>query len=176
VVRCRSRPNTIREWPFRATIYRLATAAPGEGGSDPRIGTWVEQQISADFDSLLRVFELPGTGKTRMILNAKLLEANRWHVDFSCDGSKYRVLTQDGKFSGIMYSCRRTGPRTFEFASTRGVADAGAAAGTSGTGDWRSAAGHETVSDDGKSYATTAVLSFADGHKRTSRRQFIRRG
>ena len=144
--------------------------------SDPRIGTWDEQRISADFDSLLRVYEPTGTGKIRMIVNAKLLEANRSYVDFSCDGSKYRIVTQDGKFSGITYSCRRTGPRTFKFASTRAVADSGVAVPTSGAGDWVSAVGTETVSADGKTYSTTAILSYADGHKRERRHEFVRRG
>ena len=160
-------------------LCAMAAATPAtssaQGGSDPRLGRWDQQRISADFDSLVQVFEPTGTGKIRLIVNAQLLEANRWHVDFSCDGSSYRILTQDGKFTGITYSCRRTGRQTFEFASTRGPADPGVSTLGLRAGDWTVAAGTETVSEDGKSYATTAVLSFADGHKQTRRHEFIRR-
>jgi hypothetical protein len=160
-------------------LCAMAAAAPAtssaQEGSDPRLGHWDERRISDDFDSLLQVFEPAGTGKIRLIVNAKLLEANRWHVDFSCDGSKYRMLTQGGKFTGITYSCHRTGPRSFEFASTRGPADPGVSTLGLRAGDWTIATGTETVSDEGKRYATTAVLSFADGHKQTRRHEFIRR-
>ncbi|HEX3839076.1 MAG TPA: hypothetical protein VHW25_19125 [Steroidobacteraceae bacterium] len=160
-------------------LFTLGVAASASSsaqeGSDPRIGTWEEQRISADFESLRRVIAPTGAGKLRLIVNAKLLEENRWHVDFSCDEDKYRILTQDGKFTGITYSCRRTGPRRFQFSTTRTAADPAVAPVASKTRDWVRTAGTETISEDGMRHSMSATLTFADGHQRVSRREFVRR-
>jgi hypothetical protein len=144
-------------------------------GSDPRIGTWEEQRVSDDFDSLRRVIAPADGGRLRLIVNAKLLEVNRWHVDFSCDDTQYRILTQDGKFTGVTYSCRRTGPRNFQFSTTRTAADPGVTLAASSTRESIRSAGTEIVSEDGKRYSIAATLTFADGHQRLSRREFVRR-
>ena len=151
-----------------------AASLNAQGAADPRIGAWDETRTSTDYQSLLRVFEHLDNGMTRMYVNAKLLEPNRWHVDFKCDGKKYRTLTHDDRFTGITYSCRQTGTRTIESSFTYGAADAGVDMRwtekdrTSGT--WT-----ETVSADGKRYTTTGVSKLKNGQTRESRRDFVRR-
>jgi hypothetical protein len=159
-----------------SAAFIRSSALNAQNASDPRIGSWDEQKTSTNYDSLLRVFAGAGNGMTRMIFNAKLLEVNRLHVDFSCDGTAYRVLTQDGRFSGLSYSCRRTGPRSFSFSSKREAADPGVTVANGGSGNWVTASGTETVADDGRTYNTTAVLQFADGQTKQSGKQFVRRG
>jgi hypothetical protein len=160
-----------------ASVLRVAaTATSGvQTGSDPRIGTWEEQRVSNDFDSLRRVIAPADGGRLRLIVNAKLLEVNRWHVDFSCDDTQYRILAQDGKFTGITYSCRRTGPRKFEFSTTRAAADPGVMPAAPNARESVRSVGTETVSEDGKRYSMAATLTFADGHQRLSHREFVRR-
>ncbi|HTC53194.1 MAG TPA: hypothetical protein VK700_14750 [Steroidobacteraceae bacterium] len=162
--------------PALVAAFIASGALNAQGLGDPRIGSWDEQKTSTDYDSLRRVFVSAANGMTRMIINAKLLQANQLHVDFNCDGSAYRVLTQDGRFSGLTYSCRHTAARSFDFSSKRGPADAGVTLAHGTSGDWVTASGTETVSADGRTYETTAVLRFPDGHTRQSQRQFVLRG
>jgi hypothetical protein len=145
-----------------------------EDAADPRIGSWEEQKTSTDYQSLRRVFENLGNGTTRMVVNAKLLEANRWHVDFKCDGAKYRTLTNDGKFTGITYACRRTGRLTFETSFTHGRADEGVELHWTPQ-DWTIGTAVETVSADGTRYTTVLVRSLTNGQTREERREFVRR-
>lgn len=160
---------------FAAVLF-AAGALAAQSLDDPRIGSWDEQKTSTDFDPLLRVFVDAGGGKIRMIVNARLLEANRWHVDFKCDGAVYRVFTQDRRFAGVTYSCRRTGARSFTFSTQRLPPDPGVTVAVGAAGEWLSTTGTETVSSDGRTYDTTAVLTFTDGHRKQSNKQFVRRG
>jgi hypothetical protein len=156
-------------------VFGLGTAPAlsAQGESDPRIGSWDEQKTSTHYDSLLRVFERLDSGMTRMQVNAKLLEVNRWHVDFKCDGRKYRTVTNDGKFVGITYSCRRTGARTLESSFTYGPPDAGV--GQLVQADWTSGTWTEEVSADGASYKTMGVTKLGNGQVREDHREFVRR-
>jgi hypothetical protein len=151
-----------------------AATLNAQGDTDPRIGSWDELKTSSHYDSLLRVFRNLNSGMIRMEVNFKLLEVNRWHVDFRCDGGKYRTLTYDGKFVGITYSCRRTGARTFESSFTYGPADAGVDQRGVGTGQI-AATGTEEVSADGKYYRTTDVSELRNGEIHKAHREFVRR-
>ena len=153
--------------------FGAATALNAQQDADPRIGSWEEASTSADYQSVRRVFENLANGMIRMVVNAKLLEANRWHVDFKCDGEKYRIVRQDLKFTGITYACRRTGARAFETAFTYGEPDAGVSwhgiAKDRTTGTWV-----ETVSPDGQKYTTVGVSRLTNGQTREERRDFVR--
>lgn len=157
-------------------VFGLGTvsAASAQGKSDPRIGAWEELKTSTHYDSLLRIFEPLDNGLIRMQVNAKLLEANRWHVDFKCDGRKYRTVTIDGKFVGINYSCQRTGARMLESSFTYGQPDAGAGLRLAEPG-WTSGTWTEEVSADGASYRTLGVTKLTNGQAREEHREFIRR-
>jgi hypothetical protein len=150
----------------------IAVSAPRE--SEPRIGSWDELKTSSHYDSLLRVFERLDNGMIRMQVNAKLLDGNRWHVDFRCDGRKYPTVTVDGKFVGISYSCRRTGARTLESSFTYGQADTGAGLQLVRP-DWTSGSWTEEVSADGVSYKTRGVTKLTNGQVRKEHREFVRR-
>ena len=149
-----------------ATLNAQATA-------DPRIGSWDELKTSSHYDSLLRVLEPLDNGMVRMYVNRKLLEQNRLHVDFKCDGAQYRFVTQDGRFTGTTYSCRRAGPGTIESLFTYGKADP--SVGTQPTEDANSARAKETVSADGKRFTIIIVSTLRNGQIRESRREFVRR-
>jgi hypothetical protein len=151
-----------------------AASLNAQGAADPRIGSWDEVKGSTDYQSLLRVFENLDNGMTRMYVNAKLLEANRWHVDFKCDGRKYRTLTHNDRFTGTTYSCRQTGARTIESSFTYGAADPGVDVHWVEK-DRTSATATETVSADGKRYTTVVVSRSSNGQARQSRRDFVRR-
>jgi hypothetical protein len=113
----------VRAWVAAALCAAgLAAAATpnAQGEADPRIGSWDELKTSTHYDSILRVFRNLDNGMIHMQVNGKLLESSRWHVDFRCDGGKYRTLTYDGKFVGMTYSCRRAAARTIESSFTRG--------------------------------------------------------
>ncbi|MEJ0006250.1 MAG: hypothetical protein WDM77_07660 [Steroidobacteraceae bacterium] len=157
-------------------IGGLATAPAlnAQNATDPRIGTWDELKTSTHYDSLLRVFENLNNGMIRMHVNAKLLEANRWHVDFRCDGARYRTVTSDGKFVGITYSCQRTGARTVESSFTYEQPDSGAGL-RLGKADWTSGKWTEEVSADGKSYQATGITNLTNGEQRKEFREFSRR-
>ena len=157
-----------------ATGLGAAATLNAQSDTDPRIGSWDELKTSTHYDSLLRVFRSLDNGMIRMEVNFKLLEVNRWHVDFRCDGAKYRTLTYDGKFVGITYSCKRTGARTLESSFTYGPADAGV--------DQRGVVPGQTsgqvteeVSADGKHYRTTGVTQLAGGGLQKVHREFVRR-
>lgn len=158
-----------------AIALHAALTANAQTTPDPRIGSWDEQKVSAYYDGALRVFETAENGMTRLILNAKLIAANRYHVDFKCDGSVYRVLTPDGKFTGMTYSCRRTGPLTFESKSTREKPDSSIQAFLSASGDFVSATGTETVSADGQTLLTTSAVTYGDGHTVEIQKKYTRR-
>jgi hypothetical protein len=151
-----------------------AAALNAQGDTDPRIGSWDELKTSSHYDSLLRAFRNLDNGMIRMEVNFKLLEVNRWHVDFRCDGGKYRTLTNDGKFVGFTYSCRRTGARTFQTSFTYGPADAGVDQRGVGVGQ-TAGTGTEEVSADGKYYKTTGVTQLSSGEVQKSHREFVRR-
>jgi len=151
-----------------------ATALSAQNESDPRIGSWDELKTSSHYDSLLRVFERLNNGMIRMQVNAKLLQVNRWHVDFKCDGRKYRTLTDDGKFVGLTYSCRRTGARTLESSFNHQAPDAGAGLRLVQP-DWTSGTWTEEVSADGMSYKTMGVSKLTNGQLREDHREFFRR-
>jgi hypothetical protein len=151
-----------------------STVLSAESESDPRIGSWDELKTSTHYDSLLRVFERLDNGMIRMHVNAKLLEVNRWHVDFKCNGRKYRTVTDDGKFVGLTYSCRRTGARTLESSFTHEQPDAGAGLRLVQP-DWTSGTWTEEVSADGMSYKTIGVSKLTNGQVREDHREFVRR-
>ncbi len=163
---------------WRAALFAIAlgtaTTLNAQGGADPRIGSWDELQTSSHYDSLRRVLSNLDNGMIRLVVNDKLLEVNRWHVDFRCDGAQYRILNYGGKFVGITYACRRTGARTFETWFTYGPADPGVdqrgvvAGRSSGTGT-------EEVSADGRRYRTTGVARLANGTLEKAHREFSRR-
>ncbi len=154
----------------------LAAAATvnAQSESDPRIGSWDEVKNPIQYDSLLRVFQYLDNGMLHMEVNAKLLQVNRWHVDFRCDGGKYRTLTYNGKYVGITYSCRRTGARTIQTSFTREEAEAGVELRSTET-DWTSAEWTEEVSADGMKYSTNGVTRLANGQVRYEHRDFVRR-
>jgi len=151
-----------------------AATLNAQSDTDPRIGSWDELKTSSHYDSVLRVFRNLDNGMIRMEVNFKLLEVNRWHVDFRCDGGNYRTLTYDGRFVGITYSCRRTGTRTVESSFTFGPADAGVDQRGAGVGQ-TSGAWTEEVSADGKYYRTIGVAHLTSGGVQKSRREFVRR-
>lgn len=155
---------------FIVSAIAQSTATP-----DPRVGSWDEQKTSAYYDGALRVFENAGNGMTRLVLNAKLIEANRYRVDFKCDGSVYRVLNAEGKFTGLTYACKRTGDLTFESKSTREKADSGVQVFPSASGDFVSATGTETVSADGQTMTTSSKVTYADGHAVEIEKKYVRR-
>jgi hypothetical protein len=152
----------------------VAGTLNAQNQADPRIGAWDEQRTSTDFQSLRRVFQKLDNGMTRMIVNAKLLEANRWHVDFRCDGRRYRTVTQDNRFVGITYSCKQTGVRTFETAFTHEPPDPGVNLWATPQ-DWKTGTGSETVSADGESYTTVGTSHLTNGQTREGRRDYVRR-
>jgi hypothetical protein len=151
-----------------------AAIADAQSEADPRIGSWDEVKNPVHYESLLRSFKYLDNGMLHMEVNAKLLEVNRWHVDFKCDGGKYRTLTYDGKFVGITYSCRRSGARTIESSFTREEAEPGVALGSIQT-DWTSSTWTEEVSADGMKYRTNGVTRLIDGRVRYDHRDFVRR-
>jgi beta-lactamase regulating signal transducer with metallopeptidase domain len=151
-----------------------AATLNAQSDTDPRIGSWDELRTSTHYDSLLRVFRSLDNGMIRMEVNFKLLEVNRWHVDFRCDGGTYRTLTYDGKFVGITYSCKRTGARTVESSFTYGPADPGVD--QRGVSPGRPAGKlTEEVSADGKYYRTTGITPLASGGVQKIHREFVRR-
>ncbi len=152
----------------------VAATLNAQNQVDPRIGAWDELRTSSNFQSLRRVFEKLDNGMTRLVVNAKLLESNRWHVDFRCDGRQYPIVTQDNRSVGITYSCRQTGVRTFETTSTHEQADPGVALwGTAQ--DWTTGTGTETVSADGESYTTAGTSHLTNGQTRAGWRNYVRR-
>jgi hypothetical protein len=165
--------NTLLSMLLGALGLGAAAALNAQNTDDPRIGAWDELRSSTEFESLQRVFEKLDNGMIRLHLNAKLLEANQWHIDFRCDGKEYRSVTRDGKFTGTFYSCRQTGPRTVESVFRYAPPDAGV------DGQWTAgratARAQETVSADGKGYSTTLVTALANGQTREGRRDFKRR-
>jgi hypothetical protein len=167
----------LRAWVSAALCaigLGAAASLNAQAAADPRIGSWDELKTSTHYDSLLRVFRYRDDGMIHMDVNAKLLEVNRWHVDFKCDGGKYRTLTYDDKFVGILYSCRRTGARSIESSFTREAADAGVNLRWVGT-DWTSAVWTEEVSADGKNYHTSGLTRLTSGQVRKELRDFVRR-
>jgi len=91
--------SAAARWRFTVCALGLGAAATlnAQDVADPRIGSWDELRTSTNYDSLLRVFENLDHGMIRMHVNSKLLEVNRWHVDFKCDGEKYRALTRSSR-------------------------------------------------------------------------------
>jgi hypothetical protein len=157
-----------------ATGLAAAAIVNAQSAADPRIGSWDEVKNPIHYDSLLRVFKYLDNGMIHMDVNAKLREVNRWHVDFKCDGGRYRTLTYDGKFVGITYSCRQTGARRIDSAFTREEAEAGVELGSIQT-DWTSSAWTEEVSADGMKYRTNGVTRLTNGQVRYDHRDFVRR-
>jgi hypothetical protein len=166
--------NTFLGMVLGAIGLAAAATLNAQEAADPRLGSWDELRTSDNYDSLLRVFEKLDDGMIRMYVNAKLLEANRLHVDFKCDGQPYRMLTRAGGFTGTTTSCRRTGPRTFETIISRGQPDPGVDARLRAQ-DLGSSKGTETVSADGEHYSFVFVGRTISGQTRESRREFVRR-
>lgn len=145
-----------------ALLVAMATNGP-----DPRLGTWEELRgQSADFQSLRRTFESLDNGLERMVVNAKLDAANRWHVDFRCDGRAYPMVRHDGTPVGQTVACRIKGEREFDITLVRN-GESGPSATTTV---------HETVSGDGQRYVVVARMEGPDGQPRVVRREFVRAG
>lgn len=164
-----------RSWGSAAALGLILWAvADAAELADPRLGVWQESRSSGNFQSLLRVFEDLGDGLQRMTVNAKLEEADRWHVDFRCDGKLYRTVTRQGRYTGTSMSCRRSASRSYEMSFVYEPPDPGVPlAGLSQ--DRRSAVSIESVSADGERYTTDLTTTFLNGETRTTRREFVRR-
>jgi hypothetical protein len=181
VLRVKALSSTLRLRPqawigaaLGAVALGVAATLNAQNQVDPRLGAWDELKTSTDFQSLRRVFEKLDNGMTRMVVNAKLLEANLWHVDFRCDGRPYRTVTQDNRFVGITYACRQTGARTFETSFTHEPPDPGVDPRATAQ-DWTTGTGKETISADGESYTTVGTYHLPNGQTREGRRDYVRR-
>jgi hypothetical protein len=83
-------------------------------------------------------------------------------------------VTDDGKFVGLTYSCRRTGARKLESSFTHEQPDAGAGLRLVRP-DWTSGTWTEEVSADGGSYKTIGITQLSNGQVREDLRKFVRR-
>jgi hypothetical protein len=148
---------------FAAFGLGAAALVNAQSAADPRTGVWEEQRTSTHFDSIRRVVEEAPGGMTRMVINARLDEANRQHVIFRCDGKPYPILAANGSRTGMTYSCRSTGSRALESVIAVQGAPVGVETGV-----------REVVSEDGKALSMNIAVRTPDGHVENTRREFMR--
>jgi hypothetical protein len=157
------RQNVVLSLALGALALSAATLLNAQAAADPRTGVWEEQRTSTHFESIRRVVEDAPGGMTRMIINAKLDEPNRQHVDFRCDGKPYPILAANGSHTGMTYSCHRAGSRGLDSV----IATQGASVGVETTVS-------EVVSEDGKRLSMTISAGTPDHRVEQTRREFVR--
>ena len=120
--------------------------------SDPRIGHWAQHREPRSVGMHLTYQDL-GDGRFRLTLFPHYPPINQQIVEAKCDGGTYPYLSGTGTPTGNTFSCRATGPRSFEYLRTQADQTV-----------WATSAGVETVSEDGN------TLTWVIAHKDTSGR------
>jgi hypothetical protein len=95
-----------------------------------------------------------GDGRFRLTLFPHYMPVDQQVVETKCDGGTYPYLSGTGTPTGSTFSCRATGPRSFEYLRTQADQTV-----------WATSAGVETVSDDGNTL--TWVIAHKDTNGRT---------
>jgi hypothetical protein len=145
---------------FALLLPLLALAAAQQPRTDPRIGNWVEEKVSATYPQgtglRISVDDVVG-GRFRYRISG-------YQVEGQCDGGKYPYVDANGKPDGRTLSCRVVGPRTVESIGTLPNPDPAATFTLV-----------ETVSDDGNTLSGIATYRDAKGEFVREVRRVFRR-
>jgi len=137
---------------FIALIALACSALSSAQTSDPRIGHWAQHREPGSVGMHLTYQNL-GDGRFRLTLFPHYPPINQLIVEAKCDGATYPYLSGTGTPTGNTFSCRATGPRSFEYLYTQADQKV-----------WATSAGVETVSEDGN------TLTWLAAHKDTNGR------
>ncbi len=156
----------ILAWAYTAGICAAAESTALQ--TDPRLGYWIEDRISASYpqaQGLHVSVEDLGGGRFRYTIGANHLPENMERVEGKCDGGTYQWQDGNGKLLGNTVSCRYTGAHQVDYVFRQGNADT-----------WLTSAGTETVSEDGRRLIWKATRRDAkDRIVEEMSRQFTRR-
>ena len=119
--------------------------------SDPRIGHWAQHREPRSVGMHL-TYQDRGDGRFRLTLFPHYMPVDQLSVEAKCDGGTYPYVSGTGTPTGNTFSCRATGPRSFEYLYTQADQKV-----------WATSAGVETVSDDGNTLTWVAVHKDTNG-------------
>ena len=133
------------------TLGLVSSASLSAQTSDPRIGHWAQHREPRSVGMHLTYQDL-GDGRFRLTLFPHYMPVDRQIVEATCDGRTYPYVSGTGTPTGNTFSCRATGPRSFEYLYTRADQKV-----------WATSAGVETVSDDGNTLTWEIVHKDTNG-------------
>jgi hypothetical protein len=134
------------------TLGSVWSASLHGQSTDARMGHWAQHREPRSVGMHLTYEDL-GDGRFRLTLFPHYAPVDQQIVEAKCDGGTYPYVSGTGTPTGSTFSCRATGPRSFEYLRTQADQKV-----------WATSEGIETVAEDGN------TLTWLIVHKDTTGR------